>query len=334
MTGLPLSVLDLAPVQEGTRAAEALSATIALACRAERFGYHRFWVAEHHNSPATAGSAPAVLIAALAAATSRIRVGSGGVMLPNHVPLVVAEQFGTLVALAPDRVDLGVGRGPGTADETTARALRRGAGPVSAEEYAHDVTTVLGLFTEDSPAPVLRDGVPEIWLLSSSESGAGLAAGLGLPLSFAHHLRPAATGAALARYRERFRPSARLDRPRVMVSVEVVCAETDERADQLMRPADLFEYELTTRWAATLPTPQQARAHRLTEHERVFVQERRRWQAVGSPETVARQLARLTEAVRPDELMLTMPVYDPEDRARSLELVAGLSDVGTASRCR
>lgn len=322
MTELPLSVLDLSPVQAGARAAEALAATIASARRAERSGYHRFWVTEHHNSPATAGSAPAVLIAAIAGATSAIRVGSGGVMLPNHAPLVVAEQFGTLSALAPERIDLGVGRGPGTADEATAKALRRGAAPVSAGEYAHDVSTLLQLFTQNSSGPVLRDSAPEIWLLSSSESGARLAAELGLPISFAHHLRPAATGGAVALYRERFRPSARLDQPRVMVSVEVVCAETDESADRLMRPADLFEYELTRRWTATLPTPQEAQAHQLTEGERAFIQQRRRWQAVGSPETVSRRLARLAEEVRPAEMMLTTPVYDLEDRARSLELVA------------
>ena len=231
MIDVPLSVLDLSPVAAGTTAGQALRQTTELAVRTEALGYRRFWVAEHHNMPAIASSAPAVLIAHLAAATSTIRVGSGGVMLPNHAPLVVAEQFGTLEALHPGRIDLGIGRAPGT-DQRTALALRRTMEGLSAEAFPEELGDLFGLFTgEDPRAPITampgRGDMPAIWLLGSSGFSAQLAGLLGLPFSFAHHFSAANTVPALALYRQSFRPSAWLQHPHAMVAVSAVCADTD-----------------------------------------------------------------------------------------------------------
>jgi len=242
-------VLDLAPVAAGTRAGQALEYTTELARRTEELGYRRFWVAEHHNMPSIASSAPAVLIAHLAASTSTIRVGSGGVMLPNHPPLVVAEQFGTLEALHPGRIDLGIGRAPGT-DQVTALALRRTMEGLSAENFPQELADLAGLFTgtnlvtgEELRGPITATpGLgerPEIWLLGSSGFSAQLAGLLGLPFSFAHHFSAANTEPALALYRQNFRPSAWLDSPRAMVAVSAICADTDERAQWLSGPAAL-----------------------------------------------------------------------------------------------
>ena len=239
---VPLSVLDLAPVAEGTTAGAALGHTTELARRTEELGYHRFWVAEHHNMPAIASSAPAVLLAHLAANTSTIRLGSGGVMLPNHAPLVVAEQFGTLEALHPGRIDLGIGRAPGT-DQLTALALRRTMEGLSAEDFPRELADLMNYFSGDdpggsSPRPG-RGEPPAVWLLGSSGFSAQLAGLLGLPFSFAHHFSSANTLPALELYRQHFRPSRWLDEPYAMVAVNAVCAETDERAEWLAGPSAL-----------------------------------------------------------------------------------------------
>ncbi|MDG4831987.1 LLM class flavin-dependent oxidoreductase [Solwaraspora sp. WMMD1047] len=322
---VPLSVLDLAPVAAGTTAGQALRHTTELARRTEELGYHRFWVAEHHNMPAIASSAPAVLIAHLAAATTRIRVGSGGVMLPNHAPLVVAEQFGTLEALHPGRIDLGIGRAPGT-DQVTALALRRTMEGLSAEGFPQELADLESYFTGERAGPILatpgRGDRPAIWLLGSSGFSAQLAGRLGLPFSFAHHFSAANTLPALALYRQNFRPSRWLDKPYAMVAVNAVCADTDERAEWLSGPAVLSFLRLRSGRPQPLATPEEAAAYPYTEAERQFALDRRTGQAMGSPETVRRQLTELLARTGADELMLTALVYDLADRVRSYELIA------------
>ncbi|TDC26720.1 LLM class flavin-dependent oxidoreductase [Micromonospora sp. 15K316] len=322
---VPLSVLDLAPVATGATAGEALRHTTELARRTEELGYHRFWVAEHHNMPAIASSAPPVLIAHLAAATSTIRLGSGGVMLPNHAPLVVAEQFGTLEALHPGRIDLGIGRAPGT-DQVTALALRRTMEGLSAEGFPRELADLMNYFSGEQPGPITATpGLgeqPAVWLLGSSGFSAQLAGLLGLPFSFAHHFSAQNTLPALMLYRQHFRPSRFLDKPYAMVAVNVVCAETDERAHWLAGPAGLSFLRLRSGRPQPLATPEEAAAYPYTDVEREFVAQRLEGQAVGSPETVRRQLTELLERTGADELMLTTMVYDVEDRVRSFQLVA------------
>lgn len=322
----PLSVLDLAPVAAGTTSGQALRNTSELAIRAEELGYRRFWVAEHHNMPAIASSAPAVLIAHLAAVTSGIRVGSGGVMLPNHAPLVVAEQFGTLEALHPGRIDLGIGRAPGT-DQLTALALRRTMEGLSAEDFPAELGNLMALFLGDDERARItavpgKGDMPAIWLLGSSGFSAQLAGMLGLPFSFAHHFSAANTIPALALYRESFRPSRWLERPYAMVAVSAVCADTDERARWLCGPAALSFLQLRSGNPQPLVTPEQAAAYPYSEREREFAADRFTGQAVGSPETVRQSLADLLQRTAADELMLTAQVYDIQDRIRSYELIA------------
>jgi luciferase family oxidoreductase group 1 len=326
VTSVPLSVLDLAPVAEGTDNATALAQTTALARRTEELGYHRFWVAEHHNMPGIASSAPAVLIAHLAAATSTIRLGSGGVMLPNHAPLVVAEQFGTLVALHPGRIDLGIGRAPGT-DQITALALRRSVEGLSAEDFPQELGRLIGYFEAGSGTPRVvavpgRGDAPAIWLLGSSDFSARLAGILGLPFSFAHHFSAANTDLALELYRSEFRPSRWLDEPYAMVAVNAVCAETDERAEWLAGPSGLAFLRLRQGRPGRLPTPEQAAEYPYSPVEREFVLARREGQALGSPETVTSQLTALLKRTNADELMLTTMVYDIDARIRSYALIA------------
>ncbi|MGC5031884.1 LLM class flavin-dependent oxidoreductase [Micromonospora sp. DT229] len=325
MIDVPLSVLDLAPVAAGASAGEALRHTTELARRTDELGYHRFWVAEHHNMPAIASSAPAVLIAHLAAHTSRIRLGSGGVMLPNHAPLVVAEQFGTLEALHPGRIDLGIGRAPGT-DQMTALALRRTMEGLSAEKFPQELAALMDFFDEDRPGRIMaspgRGQRPAVWLLGSSGFSAQLAGALGLPFSFAHHFSGQHTLPALALYRQSFRPSRWLERPYAMVAVNAVCAETDERAEWLAGPAGLSFLRLRSGRPEPLASPEEAAAYPYTDLEREFVVQRREGQATGSPETVARQLGDLLTRTEADELMLTTMVYDIADRVRSFELIA------------
>jgi luciferase family oxidoreductase group 1 len=331
-----LSVLDLAPVQAGRSPGQALAHTTELARRTEALGYQRFWVAEHHNMPGIASSAPAVLLAHLAANTSTIRVGSGGVMLPNHAPLVVAEQFGTLEALHPGRIDLGIGRAPGT-DQLTAMALRRTMEGLGAEDFPRELGDLIGFFAGNhrhriTASPGEGD-MPAIWLLGSSGYSAQLAGLLGLPFSFAHHFSSANTLPALKLYRDHFQESQWLQRPYAMVAVSVICADTEERARYLAGPALLSFLRLRQGRPSRLATPEEAAAHPLTEAEREVAAGRFEGQALGTPEMVDRQLTELVERTGADELMLTTMVYDIADRVRSFELVAGLTRPGgTAQR--
>ncbi len=336
LAGVPLSVLDLAPVPAGGTPAAALRATIDLAQHVERLGYKRFWVAEHHNMPGVASSAPPVLIGQIAAVTSLIRVGSGGVMLPNHPSLVVAEQFGMLEALHPGRIDLGIGRAPGT-DPATAAALGH-RGP---DDFPQQLTDLIGFLTGDWPdghrfatvrAVPGQGSAPGMWLLGSSGYSARVAGLLGLPFAFAHHFMPQNTLPALAVYRESFRPSATLDRPYAMVAVGVICADTDERAQWLAGPSGLSFLRLRSGRPGTLPSPEEAAAYPYSELDRAMIAERRAAQLVGSPATVRAGMAELLERTGADELMLTTMVFDPADRLRSFELVA--DTVMRLDRCR
>ncbi len=327
---IPLSVLDLAPIGAGSDAGTALTSTVKLAKDTERLGYHRFWVAEHHNMPGIASSAPAVLLAHLATATSTIRVGSGGVMLPNHPPLVVAEQFGMLEALHPGRVDLGIGRAPGT-DPVTAQALRRAANPLSAEEFPEQLTELMRYFAEPSErgvtaVPGLGDP-PDVWLLGSSGYSAQVAGLLGLPFAFAHHFSAANTLPALALYRERFRPSARLKEPYALVCAAVVAAEDDERARWLAGPGALSFLRLRQGNPGRVPTPEEAAAYPYSDIEKSFVADRQSSQIIGGPDTVLKGISELLEQTRADELMITTMVHGPADRLRSYELVAELAEL-------
>ena len=329
MTSVPLSVLDLAPVPDGGSSRQALADTVALAQAVEGLGYGRFWVAEHHGMPGVASSAPAVLIGAVAAATSRIRVGSGGVMLPNHAPLVVAEQFGTLEALHPGRIDLGLGRAPGT-DPATASALRRGA---SADDFPSELLALRSFFdgrwTPGHPwsslqaVPALGNG-PAIWLLGSSGFSAQLAGLLGLPFSFAHHFAPQGTLAALELYRSSFRPSEVLDAPYAMVCTSVVLADSDEQARELAMPGALSFLRLRSGRPGLLPTVEQALSHPYAPHEAAFVEQRLAQQSIGGARTVRASLERLLDDTGADELMVTTMVHDPADRLRSFTRLAEL----------
>ncbi|EPH45194.1 LLM class flavin-dependent oxidoreductase [Streptomyces aurantiacus] len=317
MIDLPLSALEVSIVEAGTTPADALANCHAAARELDRLGYHRLWFAEHHHSPAIGAFPPVLLTAHTAASTPGIRLGSGGVLAPNHAPITLAEQFATLAALHPGRIDLGIGRGPGTFHAPTARALRRGADPATDDEYRRDVAATLDFLLD-----VALGELPEPWLLASSDAGAELAAELGLPIAFAHHIRPANTVAALERYRKGFRPSRWCEAPRVLVCVETVCADTEERATELARPMDVIKAGLLNGHGETaFPTPAAAAAHRFTEQEEAalaaFVGE----QARGTRETVAAALSRVAESTGADELMLVTPVYDIAARVRSFALV-------------
>jgi luciferase family oxidoreductase group 1 len=330
---VPISVLDLAPIGSGHRPGEALRSSIDLAVHAERWGYRRRWVAEHHNMPGVASSAPAVLIAHLASATSRIRVGSGGVMLPNHAPLVIAEQFGMLEAIHPGRIDLGIGRAPGT-DPATAAALRRSESPLSADRFPQELMELVAFFRGTFPGdhPYRRihavpgeGDIPEMWLLGSTGYSAQVAAFLGLPFAFAHHFSPANTVPALQLYRDRFQPSETRSQPYAVVAVAAVCAETDERARWLHGSSRLSVLRLRSGTPGPLPSPEEAAAHPYTDDELERVRAFTADHVVGDPATVRKGLDELVARTRADELMITTSVHDHRERLRSFELVAHLS---------
>jgi luciferase family oxidoreductase group 1 len=329
-----LSVLELAPVGQGSTPAAALQGSVALAQLAERCGYERLWVAEHHGMPGIASSSPPVLIAHLAASTSTLRVGAGGVMLPNHSPLVVVEQFAMLEALHPGRIDLGIGRAPGT-DPVTAAALRRGPSGMGADDFPEQLRDLLAYFEGSHPHVRAVPGPgyrPALWLLGSSDYSAQVAGLLGLPFSFAHHFASGATMGALAAYRAAFRPSDELERPYVSLGVPVVCAETDERARWLAGPSALSFVRLRQGRPTSLPTPEEAAEYVFTPFERELV---RTWTAplvAGSPSTVRSLLEDLAERTGADELMVSTMVHGPADRLRSYELVAGAFELDAATR--
>lgn len=328
------SLLDLSPVPEGGTTAEALANTVDLARAAEPAGYHRFWLAEHHNMPGIASAATAVVIGQVAQATSTIRVGAGGIMLPNHAPLVVAEQFGTLATLFPSRIDLGLGRAPGT-DMATARALRRHMAPE--DSFPQDVQELMGYFGDvPDTAPVravpgMGTHVP-VWILGSSLYGAQLAAYLGLPYAFASHFAPAMLEEALHVYRSGFQPSAQLDRPHVMVAAGLCVAETDAEAAFLRSSQMLAFARLRTGRPGKLPRPVEDLSAEIPGAVLAQVRQSLSVAAVGAPDTVHEQLRGIIDRYAPDELILTGAIHDPVARIRSFEMGAAvLSDLTQAS---
>ncbi len=343
MTGqatLRLSVLDLSPVSSGFTAQDALRNTLDLAKLADRLGYVRYWLAEHHNIRHIASAVPEVMIGHVADVTTGIRVGSGGVMLPNHMPLKVAETFRTLEALHPGRIDLGIGRAPGT-DELTALALRGSRGALTADDFPDQLDDLLAFFSGGFPdthpfrhITPMPEGVqtPEIWLLGSSGYTAELAASLGLSFAFAHHINPGPALAALRLYRERFRPSAYLTAPRALLAVAAVCADTDERADELARSYDLTILRLRQGRPAPVASAAEAAAYPFTPAEREQMRVNRLRLFVGAPATVRERLARFAEAAGVSEVMVTTTIHDHQDRRRSYTLLAEAFALSPAAR--
>ncbi len=320
-----LSVLDLAPIVEGGDAATALNNARALAQHAERLGYTRFWLAEHHNMPGIASSATAVAIAHVAAGTERIRVGAGGVMLPNHAPLIIAEQFGTLASLYPGRIDLGLGRAPGT-DQMTAQALRRTLHS-DPEAFPRDVIELMRYLQEPEPGqrvnayPGAGTNVP-IWILGSSLFGAQLAAMLGLPYAFASHFAPAALMHAIDTYREHFKPSEHLAEPYLMLGFNVCAAETDEEAEFLRSSGLQSILRLRHGNPGQLPPPVRDLEATLTAGDRQLIGQFTACSAVGTQGTVARGLHDFVARTGANELMIVSQIYDFEARCRSFEITA------------
>jgi luciferase family oxidoreductase group 1 len=316
------SVLDLSPIPEGSTAAEALANTLALARHAEGLGYHRYWLAEHHNMPGIASAATSVVIGHVAGGTKSIRVGAGGIMLPNHAPLVIAEQFGTLATLYPGRIDLGLGRAPGT-DMGTARALRRNMD--GGDTFPQDVVELMGYFSDEvarvQAVPGRGTHVP-VWILGSSLFGAQLAAYLGLPYAFASHFAPAMLEEAADTYRATFRPSAALARPYFMMGVGVFAADTDAEARRLKTSQQLAFARLRSGQPGKLPPPVDDITAHVPPAVLAGADEALSCGATGSPATVDRELRALIARHRPDEVMITAMIHDPEARQRSYTLAA------------
>jgi luciferase family oxidoreductase group 1 len=327
---IPLSILDTAPVWKSSTPAQSLRDTMDLAKRVEQLGYLRYWMAEHHNTLSIASSTPPVMVGQLATVTSTLRVGSGGVMLPNHPPLVVAEQFGTLEALHPGRIDLGVGRAPGT-DPQTAKALRRSTGNSADEDFPAQIRELMGYFAEPITAEPgtsinaipAAGNRPSIWLLGSSTSSAEVAGRLGLPYSFAHHISPRHTLPALETYRQSFQPSTVLTTPYVMVAAMVIAADSQKHAEWLASSLGLT----ITRMKGGLTQgphtpPEEAAVHPYTAEERELIRQQLATRIIGGPETVRHQVMDLIDKTQADELMAVTLIHGQADRIRSYELLA------------
>ncbi|MEI9893971.1 MAG: LLM class flavin-dependent oxidoreductase [Chthoniobacter sp.] len=317
------SVLDLAPILQGGTATQTFRNTLDLAQHAEAWGYHRYWLAEHHNIPGIASAATSVLIAHVAGGTKQMRVGSGGIMLPNHAPLVIAEQFGTLESLYPGRIDLGLGRAPG-GDQLTARALRRGLGS-SGDTFPHDVRELQSYFAPGSPGDPVR-AIPgaglhvPLYLLGSSDFSARLAAELGLPFAFASHFAPDYLYEALALYRGNFRPSAQLAHPHVMIGVNVFAADTDAEGARLFTSLQQAFLGMVRGNRSELRPP--VDEMHWTAAEEAYVHRMTRCSAVGAPGTIREQLRELIEATAADEIVATAQIFDHAARLRSFEIAA------------
>ena len=324
---VPLSILDLAPIVEGATAADALHNARDLARHAEQWGYNRFWMAEHHSMPGIASAATSVALAYVAEGTSSIRIGAGGIMLPNHAPLQIAEQFGTLESLWPGRIDLGLGRAPGT-DQAAASALRRNLN-ADVNQFPRDVVELMSYLKPAEAGRRVRaipgEGLDiPIWILGSSLFGAQLAAHLGLPYAFASHFAPDQMMAAIHVYRENFQPSEQLDRPYVMLGYNVFAADTDEEAALLATSVMQAVINLRTGMPARFQPPVPGYYENLFAPQRAMVDHFLSCSAIGSPETVRLRVEAFVAETRADELMVTAQMYDHGKRLRSYELLAGL----------
>lgn len=326
---VPFSILDLSPVAEGTTISQSFAASKRMAQKAEEFGYTRFWMAEHHGMPGVASAATSVILGQIGAVTKTIRIGSGGVMLPNHAPLVIAEQFGTLEALFPGRVDLGLGRAPGT-DMRTAQALRRNL-DAGANSFPNDVVELqqlLGTPIENQAILAVpgNDSHIPIWLLGSSLYSAQLAAMLGLPFAFASHFAPDMLLDAIAIYRDRFQPSSELDKPYVMVGVMGAISETDEEAQYHFTSAQQQFVNLRRNVRGPFPRPVRDMDAFWSPMEKMNVEHTLRYAVVGSPATAEAQLNEFLKETQADEVIISMPIHDIEARLKSVELFAGLGN--------
>ncbi len=322
---IPLSVLDLSPVPEGATAGQALRNSIDLARHAEALGYNRYWMAEHHNMPGIASAATAVALAHVAVATSTIRIGAGGIMLPNHAPLLIAEQFGTLAALHPGRIDLGLGRAPGS-DQIAARAMRRNLNADS-DQFPRDVVELMSYFLPTEPGQVLQavPGAGEdvaVWILGSSTFGAQLAAHLGLPYAFASHFAPGLMQDAVAIYRERFRPSEHLAKPHVMLGINVFAADTDAQAKRLFTSLQQAFLNLRRGRPGKLPAPVDDMEKLLDRNGRAMLADALSCSVVGGPDTIRQGIDAFVRSTGADELMVTAQIFDPAARKRSFEILA------------
>jgi luciferase family oxidoreductase group 1 len=337
---LALSVLDLSPIPAGSSGVQALRNTLDLARAAERLGYTRYWLAEHHNMPGVASTTPEIMIGQVARETTRLRVGSGGVMLPNHAPLKVAESFRMLEALYPGRVDLGIGRAPGT-DRMTALALRRSREALGADDFPALLGELLAFAGGDFPADHPFRSVtavpgdvplPPIWLLGSSTYSAQFAGALSLGFAYAHHINPGGAVPALRTYREHFTPSAQLTRPATIVAASVICAETDARAEYLAASMDLMWVRLSSGRPGPLPTPEEALAYPYSAAERAVAREHRSHSLIGGPASVRAQIATLVEQTETAEVMVTTNLHSHAERLRSYDLLADLFDLPRAAQ--
>jgi luciferase family oxidoreductase group 1 len=331
---IPLSILDLAPIVEGGTASDSFRNSLDLAQHGERWGYHRFWLAEHHGMPGIASAATSVLMCHVANGTKTIRIGAGGIMLPNHSPLVIAEQFGTLASLFPGRIDLGLGRAPGS-DHTTARALRRNLAS-DADEFPQDVVELMDYFA-DSPRRQVR-AVPgagldvPVWILRSSLFGAQLAAALGLPYAFASHFAPQMMMQAIELYRATFRPSAQLDKPYVMLGFNVFAADTDAEAHFRATSMQQAFINLRSGRPTRLKPPVEGYLDLLSPPERGMLDAVLSCSAIGAPATVAAQLQAFIARTGADELMITSQIFDHAARLRSYEITAGIMAADVANK--
>ena len=322
----PISILDLSPIAQDSDARTSLRHSLDLAQHGERWGFNRYWVAEHHGMPGIASAATSVVMAHIAAGTATIRVGAGGIMLPNHSPLVIAEQFGTLEALHPGRIDLGLGRAPGS-DQTTARALRRNLA-ASADEFPQDVLELQDYLSDNPRQRVLatpgRGAKVPLWILGSSTFGAQLAAHLGLPFAFASHFAPQMMMQALQLYRSNFQPSAQLQKPYVMLGYNVFAADTDEEAQLLATSAQQAFVNLRTGRPSQLPPPVKDYRSQIGPQENAILDSVLSCSAIGSPDTVRSQLKGFIASTGADELMITSQIFDHKARLRSYEIVADI----------
>ncbi len=331
---IPLSVLDLSPVPEGSDAGQALRNSLDLARHVETWGYRRYWMAEHHNMPGIASAATAVALAHIAAGTQSIRVGAGGIMLPNHAPLLIAEQFGTLAALHPGRIDLGLGRAPGS-DQITARAMRRNL-DADANRFPQDVVELLNYFRPAAPGQPVQ-AVPgaglevPVWILGSSTFGAQLAAALGLPYAFASHFAPDSMMEAMAVYRATFKPSAQQATPYVMLGVNVFAADTDAEARRLFSSLQQAFVNLRSGRPGKLPPPVEDLDGRLDPRARMMLEHSLACSIVGSPETIRRGLDEFIARTGADELMVTAQIFDHRARLRSYEILAEVREMTAGS---